>query len=138
MSKWYSAATGGFYIPEVHTSLFTGSPGSYTPVGAISDAVEISDSTYAALSTGENDTQEITADGGGAPVLTARTVSDSAKWVDIRRRRDGRLIKCDYTQTIDWPGASQAAWATYRQELRDVPQDYSSDPDTVVWPTEPS
>jgi len=30
----------------------------------------------------------------------------------------------------------QAAWATYRQDLRDVPQQ-AGFPTTVVWPTKP-
>ena len=29
-----------------------------------------------------------------------------------------------------------AAWAAYRQQLRDIPQDYN-DPDLVVWPEKP-
>ena len=56
-------------------------------------------------------------------------------WDDIRRERDGLLAACDWTQVADAP-VDAAAWATYRQALRDVPQDFAS-PDEVVWPTAP-
>ena len=44
----------------------------------------------------------------------------------------------------DWtmiPGATvdQAAWAAYRQVLRDLPQTFAaSGPESVIWPTAPS
>ena len=56
-------------------------------------------------------------------------------WDDIRRERDGLLAASDWTQVADAP-VDAAAWAVYRQALRDVPQDYAS-PDEVVWPTAP-
>jgi len=57
-------------------------------------------------------------------------------WDDIRRERDALLAASDWTQVADAP-VDSAAWAVYRQALRDVPQDYAS-PDDVVWPTPPS
>lgn len=56
-------------------------------------------------------------------------------WNDIRARREGELARTDYTQMADWPGDKEA-WALYRQELRDIPQNFS-DPNEVVWPTPP-
>jgi hypothetical protein len=46
------------------------------------------------------------------------------------------LNASDYTQIPDFPGDKEA-WAAYRQELRDVPQEFS-DPKDVVWPTKPN
>ncbi len=57
-------------------------------------------------------------------------------WDDIREQRDAKLAFCDWTQVADAP-VDQQAWAVYRQELRDVPQDFGS-PDAVVWPTPPA
>jgi hypothetical protein len=38
----------------------------------------------------------------------------------IRKWRDSELIKSDWTQVADAP-VDKAAWATYRQALRDLP-----------------
>jgi hypothetical protein len=56
-------------------------------------------------------------------------------WNDIRAKRNALLAASDYTQVADAPGDT-AAWATYRQALRDVPT--ATSPDDVVWPTEPN
>ena len=41
-----------------------------------------------------------------------------------RKIRDKLLAECDWTQTIDSPlnTAKKATWATYRQSLRDIPE----------------
>lgn len=57
-------------------------------------------------------------------------------WDNIRDGRNGLLAASDWTQVADAP-VDAAAWAAYRQALRDVPQDYST-PDEVVWPTPPA
>jgi len=51
----------------------------------------------------------------------------------LRVKRDAALGACDWTQMPDCPltDAEKAAWATYRQALRDLPEDGSA------WPTEP-
>ena len=62
-------------------------------------------------------------------------IADSA-WRQLRWRRDGMLYDCDWTQNADAPGDT-AAWATYRQALRDLPAN-TSDPADVNWPTPPA
>lgn len=61
---------------------------------------------------------------------------------NLRRRRDRRLYTSDYTQVTDSPlsGAKKAAWVTYRQALRDLPQNNPdiTSTDGIVWPTPPS
>ena len=57
---------------------------------------------------------------------------------DAGRRRRELLAACDWTQGADSPlsAASKAAWAVYRQALRDI----TLQPDwplTVVWPEPP-
>lgn len=54
---------------------------------------------------------------------------------DVRAERNRRLAACDWTQLPDCT-ADTAAWATYRQALRDVPSQQGF-PDDVTWPTEP-
>lgn len=67
------------------------------------------------------------------------------RWVTLgerttaaRRSRLARLAACDWTQVADAPTSDEqrAAWATYRQALRDVPLQ-SGFPDNVTWPEEP-
>lgn len=55
---------------------------------------------------------------------------------DIRAQRNALLAACDWTQVADAP-VDQAAWAVYRQELRDIP-DQAGFPTDVVWPVAPS
>ena len=54
---------------------------------------------------------------------------------NIRAERARLLAKCDWTQLADSP-ADKQAWAIYRQELRDIP-DQAGFPDNVVWPKDP-
>jgi len=56
-------------------------------------------------------------------------------WGRLRVKRHGYLAASDWTQVPDAPVDKQA-WATYRQELRDLPQN-TTDPHEVVWPTPP-
>jgi len=52
------------------------------------------------------------------------------------RQQRGRLLKAsDWTQVADAP-VDQAAWADYRQALRDIPQQEGF-PENVVWPEKP-
>lgn len=53
-----------------------------------------------------------------------------------RAERDRRLAACDWTQVADAP-VDRAAWAAYRQGLRDVP-DQPGFPDVIAWPEEPA
>ena len=61
---------------------------------------------------------------------------------DIRKIRNNRLQKSDWTQTVDspLPDIKKAEWATYRQELRDLTTTYSDavNMEEVVFPTKPS
>ena len=53
-----------------------------------------------------------------------------------RNTRNGKLANTDWTQMPDYNGSDKTAWATYRQDLRDVPQQETF-PTTVIWPEEP-
>ncbi len=65
--------------------------------------------------------------------------SDARLWVEIRAERDEKLRGCDWTHISDTPLAvgKKAEWATYRQSLRDIPQDFPN-PGDVAWPSEPA
>jgi hypothetical protein len=55
---------------------------------------------------------------------------------DTRIERDKRLAATDWTQAADIPQATKDKWVSYRQALRDVPQQ-SGFPNNIVWPTAP-
>ena len=61
---------------------------------------------------------------------------DASSWGRLKLRRDELLQASDWTQVPDAP-VDHAAWATYRQELRDLPAN-TPDPRNVVWPTPPA
>ncbi|WP_051319357.1 tail fiber assembly protein [Chitinimonas koreensis] len=56
----------------------------------------------------------------------------------LRAERDRRLAACDWTQIADadLTNEQRAAWSTYRQALRDLP-DTVADPAAPVWPDKP-
>ena len=56
--------------------------------------------------------------------------------VATRAERDSLLAASDWTQVADAP-VDQAAWATYRSLLRDVPQ-RADFPHNITWPTKPT
>ena len=55
-----------------------------------------------------------------------------------RSVRDGKLRDCDWTQMTDSPltDEKKTEWATYRQELRDLPGSFTKVSE-VVWPDDP-
>jgi hypothetical protein len=57
-----------------------------------------------------------------------------AQWNVIRAERNAKLVASDWTQVADAP-VDAAAWADYRQELRDITQ--QDDPFNITWPSEP-
>lgn len=54
---------------------------------------------------------------------------------EVRKDRDTRLSDTDWTQVADAP-VDKAAWATYRQALRDVPEQ-AGFPYDITWPSKP-
>lgn len=65
-------------------------------------------------------------------------VSLEVRWDVVRNRRNKLLTACDWTQLADTPLSTEqkTAWTTYRQELRNVPQQ-GVEPENVIWPTQP-
>ncbi|MDB5361138.1 MAG: hypothetical protein JWO51_2435 [Rhodospirillales bacterium] len=68
----------------------------------------------------------------------AEPVDPVAAGRSLRLQRDHRLAASDWTQLADAPlsVADRAAWASYRQALRDLPAN-SPDPAKPVWPQAP-
>lgn len=60
------------------------------------------------------------------------------QWQNVKAQRNALLKECDWTQLHDAPltAEKKAEYQAYRQQLRDIPQTYST-PDEVVFPAEP-
>ena len=65
----------------------------------------------------------------------AKAAKDAAQATAVRADRDKRLTDSDWTQVADAP-VDKAAWATYRQGLRDVPAQ-AGFPWDITWPVKP-
>lgn len=71
--------------------------------------------------------------------LVVPTPTAPITWSDIRTKRNASLQSTDWTQIADAPLSieTKAAWVTYRQSLRNIPQAFSA-PAAVVFPTSPT
>jgi hypothetical protein len=69
----------------------------------------------------------------------AVAVLEELAWEFARDKRNRLLSECDWTCVTDsqLSEADQASWQTYRQALRDVPQN-ENDPENITWPDAPS
>jgi hypothetical protein len=74
-------------------------------------------------------------DGVWTQQWVAQQLPESAAAGNVRGFRDAQLVKSDWTQVADAP-VDKAAWATYRQALRDITQQ-AGFPWDVQWPTTP-
>jgi hypothetical protein len=62
---------------------------------------------------------------------------DDFDWQGVRRERDSLLSGSDHILMPDYPLEDKSDWEAYRQELRDIPQDFD-DAEDVEWPEQPS
>ena len=62
-------------------------------------------------------------------------ISVNEKWNNVRSKRNILLSGSDWTQ-LDDSKENKESWASYRQELRDIPQTFST-PESVIWPSKP-
>lgn len=60
-------------------------------------------------------------------------------WDDIRTKRNTLLLESDWTDLPNnrLDASTTLDWQNYRDELRDIPQTYST-PQSVIWQTKPS
>jgi hypothetical protein len=84
----------------------------------------------------------VIADNRWTQVFTVRDMTtdevanrNAGQAASIRAERNDKLAASDWTQVADAP-VNQAAWATYRQALRDVTAQ-AGFPWTIEWPTQP-
>jgi len=129
MAYFYSPSEAAFYHDAVHDA-------DARP----SDALPVSDEEHTALFKAQAAGQRIVPGPGGRPIAAEQPPMDPETAMQVlRQRRDALLRDSDRTQIPDYPisEADRAAWATYRQQLRDLPET-TTDPATAVWPTPPA
>lgn len=73
-------------------------------------------------------------------IQARRARMEPLAWEGLRNQRNALLVDSDnYVRADRWDGYTdeqKTAWATYRQALRDLPQN-TQDPFSPVWPTKP-
>ena len=69
-------------------------------------------------------------------VFTVEAIPDAEKAGQVRAERNGKLTSTDWTQVADAP-VDKAAWATYRQALRDI-SSQTGFPWDIQWPEAPA
>lgn len=124
---YYSSKTRGWYNNQIH--------GAAIPP----DAVPVATHEYQRLLAAQSAGLEIVAGPDGVPVAVdpaPPSLDDLA--ASGRQKRNVLLAGSDWTQVGDAPLATEAraAWATYRQALRDVPEQ-SGFPADIAWPNAP-
>ena len=81
----------------------------------------------------------VKADDGTITIVPNQEIITARLWAAVRDQRNQMLAKCDWTQLADshLSAERQAAWADYRQALRDL-TDEVTDPANVEWPLDPT
>ncbi len=113
--------------------------GRFTGEGSNSDQANVTARDNEGLIEGhyDHDTQMVSE--GAVVDIPADTLEQeqiAKAWSDLTFNRNELLQSSDWTQVSDAP-VDHAAWATYRQELRDLPEN-TEDPRNPVWPTRPN
>ncbi len=57
-------------------------------------------------------------------------------WEDIKSARNRLLKDSDWVDLPNSPTKNKTCWLKYRQDLRDIPQTFST-PQEVIWPQTP-
>lgn len=120
---FYSESENGFFIEGLHDTIPT-------------DGIALTPEEHMFLLEEQALGKEIVVVDGEVSAIERILV---ANWDGIRRTRNRLIAATDWTQLSDSPldEAGKLAWQTYRQALRDITESYS-DPNEVVWPTEPA
>jgi hypothetical protein len=110
--------------------------GPYETVDVLEDRYRVNgaaDLPFAVI--GQGEISDVV-DGDFPPPSTTPSDEQTAEQAQtVREERNTKLSESDWTQVADSP-VDKAAWATYRQELRDITAQ-SGFPWTITWPSAP-
>lgn len=134
MNRFFSPSTGQFYSEALHGPRRIEEPLTAREARAgkrprlidnpactmPDDVVEVAEARWAALMEAQNAGKQIVAR-GGKPVAVDREQAEEDRLAARRWKRNRLLSESDWTQLADaTPPGGQAAWAAYRQALRDL------------------
>jgi len=121
---FWSASTGGFYLTGINDTM-------------PNDVVEISSSLHDSLLADQSIGKIIQDDGTGHPEAVEPPPPTNQEKIDLANLKILQILKTTaWTQASDETNINQLAWATYRQEVRDVILQPGY-PDNIVWPVAP-
>tara|TARA_R110001632_G_scaffold53915_2_gene132438 strand:+ start:100 stop:477 length:378 start_codon:yes stop_codon:yes gene_type:complete len=121
-----------------HYSRYNLETGRFTGQGSNSDQANVIARDGEGLIEGhyDHDTQMVSENAVvDIPADTLEQEQIAKAWSDLTFNRNRLLQSSDWTQVSDAP-VDHAAWAVYRQELRDLPAN-TGDPRNVIWPSQP-
>lgn len=127
MALFYSPSRNAFFEDSVHSVM----PDDVRP---------ITQEAHTAVMNATCEGLVLAADENGDPIaVPPPSLSDDQLSRQVRGQRDRLLTACDWTQMPDVPFTDEqrAAWAEYRQALRDIPET-TSDMAAVEWPAAPN
>jgi hypothetical protein len=131
-----------FYLlnPENETEMSIIKQNGWLPVETVSDNKEIQEKVEYVIE--ENFVKEIitTRDKTQGEIDKEKASQLEAEWHSVRFKRNNLLKDSDTEIVSDkWENMEasvKSKWSIYRQELRNIPQKFSS-PDDVIWPNKP-
>lgn len=114
----------------------TGKFGPYTSIEILSDRYHVDGGDLPFTVIGQGEISDVVEGDFPPPVITISDEQTTEQAKAVRQERNAKLSLSDWTQVADAP-VDKAAWATYRQALRDVTAQEGF-PWTITWPTQPS
>lgn len=122
MPVFYSPSTKGFYDTKVGYSSYP------------SDIIDVTDRYLDILEAINTQGKELKIEFGEAVLV--EKLKPEITWNEIKKERNSLLLKSDWTQLPDVNLPNNEEWKTYRQQLRDIPNNFV-DPGQVIFPQKP-
>tara|TARA_R100001443_G_C3340740_1_gene174404 strand:- start:46 stop:453 length:408 start_codon:yes stop_codon:yes gene_type:complete len=96
--------------------------------------------SYAGIEILASDTNGVTKPSQSDLEAKFEVVKSRENFAKLRKKRDKLLVESDWSQGGDVPNALKTKWQTYRQNLRDVPNNQTPTDiflTNITWPTKP-
>lgn len=101
------------------------------------DITRISDNEQFCMVNNEATLSQLHPDWGPNPTVVTTDITSNRQWDLVRDERMPKLIEADIEiNKLEDQALDASAWRTYRQALRDIPQN-QADPNNITWPTKP-
>lgn len=122
MPVFYSPSKKGFYDTKVGYSSYP------------SDIIDVTDRYVEILEAINTQGKEIKIEFG--EIVLVEKLRQEITWDQIKKERNALLLESDWTQLPDVNLNNKEEWKIYRQELRNITNNFT-DPPSVVFPSKP-